>query len=975
MGNGVFVGCSGFTGNLTISNSLTEIGNAVFSNCSGFTGSLTIPNTVTKIGESAFSGCNGFTGSLAIGNFLTEIGNFAFYRCSNFTGNLIIPNSVTSIGSSAFNNCSGFTSNLSIPNSVVSIGENAFRGTEWYNIQPNGILYLSDCCLGYKGSMPTGSLTFLDGTRLICDAAFRNCNNLIGDLTIPNTVTTIGDEAFLYCSGFTGDLIIPNSVTKIGKDAFAGCSGFSSIVSLAQTPPILGECALCFLGSNTPPVYIPCGFEKAYASQFWGGFDNFIGLCGGTVSVMVNPTEGGTVIGIGTFEAGQSCSLTAIANEGYVFFNWTRNGVLVTSEPDYSFYVASDISLAANFVSDDIIDFADANVKSICISHWDTNGDGELSYAEAAAVTSLGNYFKSNSQITSFGELQFFIGLSSIGVNAFQNCSGLESIVLPNSLISIGSNAFYGCSNLASLIIPNSVNTIGNGAFVGTGWYNNQPDGILYLSDCCLGYKGEKPTNSLDLALGTRIISDNAFQGCNGITSLTIPNSVTSIGSRAFSGCRGFMEVHFNATNCADNSAYNNSFIYCQGGTLFIGDNVTRIPANMFYGSEFSGDLIIPDAVTSIGKGAFQQSVFTGDLVIGNSVSVIEDYAFYGCEYFSGNLTIGSSVTKIGTFAFHSCRFTGNLVIPNSVTRIGNGAFIGCNGFTGSLCIGESVVMIEDCAFMECSGFDGELTIPNSVVTIGFSAFSGCSGLTGKLIIPNSVTSIGGEAFLSCYGITEMMVFRTIPPVLGYSDIVNTDFPVYVPYESLNNYKTATNWSNYESRIFPMAYTTIPAYSVGSNNWRFIASPLTNSIAPTEVNNLITETAYDLYQFNPSDTLGEWQNYKAHTDDFNLVNGQGYLYANENEVNIIFKGAFNEDESKEVNLVYDANNERKCWNLVGNPFPCNAYLDREYYVLKEDGSGINPEAVPVSTPISPCTGVFVKAESEGETAVFTRAVP
>ena len=972
MGNGVFVGCSGFTGNLTISNSLTEIGNAVFSNCSGFTGSLTIPNTVTKIGESAFSGCNGFTGSLAIGNSMTEIGNFTFYRCSGFTGNLTIPNSVTSIGSSAFNNCSGFTSSLYIPNSVVSIGENAFRGTEWYNIQPNGILYLSDCCLGYKGSTPTGTLTLLEGTRVICDAAFRSCNNLIGDLTIPNTVTTIGDEAFWYCSGFTGDLIIPNSVTKIGKDAFAGCSGFSSIVSLAQTPPTLGECAFCLMGSNIP-IYVPCESEETYASQFWGGFDNFIGLCGGTVSVMVNPTEGGTVIGSGIFEAGQLCILTAIANEGYVFLNWTQDGAMIASESDYSFYVASDISLAANFVSENNIDFADANVKSICVSHWDTDNDGELSYAEAALVTNLGNYFKSNTQINLFDELQYFISLSSIGVNAFQNCSGLQSIILPNSLISIGNNAFNGCSNLMSITIPNSVNKIGTSAFVGTGWYNNQPDGILYLSDCCLGYKGGKPTNSLDLVPGTRIISDNAFQGCSGITSLTIPNSVTSIGSRAFYNCRGFTEVHFNATNCQDNSSNSNSFLFCHGDTLYIGDNVTRIPANMFYGSEFSGDLIIPDAVTSIGKGAFQQSGFTGNLVIGNSVTIIEDYAFYGCEFFSGNLILGSSITKIGTFAFHSCRFTGSLVIPNSVIRISNGAFIGCNGFTGSLCIGESVVMIEDCAFMECSGFDGELTIPSSVVTIGISAFSGCSGLTGKLIIPSSVTSIGGEAFLSCYGITEMMVFRTIPPVLGYSDIVNTDFPIYVPYESLNNYKTTANWNHYENRIYPMVYKTITGYGENNNLWQFIASPLVEITSPETVDNMMSETDYDLYQFNPTETDGQWQNHKA--NNFDLVNGQGYLYASEEEVNIIFKGEFNEDETKVVELVYDEGSPNAGWNLVGNPFPVSAYINRDYYIMNEDGTGINPVAVPASTPIPPCTGVMVRANGAGETVVFCKTAP
>ena len=235
------------------------------------------------------------------------------------------------------------------------------------------------------------------------------------------------------------------------------------------------------------------------------------------------------------------------------------------------------------------------------------------------------------------------------------------------------------------------------------------------------------------------------------------------------------------------------------------------------------------------------------------------------------------------------------------------------------------------------------------------------------------MTSIGGEAFLSCYGITEMMVFRTIPPVLGYSDIVNTDFPIYVPYESLNNYKTTANWNHYENRIYPMVYKTITGYGENNNLWQFIASPLVEITSPETVDNMMSETDYDLYQFNPTETDGQWQNHKA--NNFDLVNGQGYLYASEEEVNIIFKGEFNEDETKVVELVYDEGSPNAGWNLVGNPFPVSAYINRDYYIMNEDGTGINPVAVPASTPIPPCTGVMVRANGAGETVVFCKTAP
>ena len=153
----------------------------------------------------------------------------------------------------------------------------------------------------------------------------------------------------------------------------------------------------------------------------------------------------------------------------------------------------------------------------------------------------------------------------------------------------------------------------------------------------------------------------------------------------------------------------------------------------------------------------------------------------------------------------------------------------------------------------------------------------------------------------------------------------------------------------------------------------FIASPLSEDVIPTTIDNMLLGTNYDLYQFDQSATDEEWQNYKV--DSFNLVNGQGYVYANEVEVNIIFKGVFNEDETKVVNLDYDAEKANPGWNLVGNPFPVDAYIDRPYYVMNEDGTAINPIAVPASTPIPPCVGVLVKANGTGESVTFSRSVP
>jgi hypothetical protein len=744
--------------------SLSSISDYAFYGCSGLSGSLNIPNTVTSIGSYAFYNCSGLTGALNIPNSVTSIGSYAFYNCSGLTGALNIPNSVTSIDSYTFYNCSGLTGSLSIPNDVTYIGTCAF-----YNCR--------NLC----------SLTLPEYLTTIGYWAFRSCSGLTGELFIPNSVTYIYDYAFDNCSGLTS-LVIGNSVVFIGNSAFYACSGLISIISFRETPPEMDADVFSYVPTFIP-VYVPCESVDSYQSaNGWNTFTNVVCISSGTVTVAADPIEGGEVTGAGFYEEGTLCTVTATPNAGYYFAVWTKNGDVVSYDSNYSFVVTGDCVLIAHFVTEGNIVFADANAKAICVSNWDTNGDGELSYIEAASVKSFVAVFWHNTEITSFDELQYFIGLPSVGAYAFHGCSGLTRLpVFPVFVRSIDYMAFAECTSLSGL--------------------------------------------------------------------LTIPNSVTSIGSYAFYNCYGL-----------------------------------------------TGSLIIPNSVTTIGEGAF-----------------------YGC---SG--------------------LTGNLIIPNSITSIGGSAFSSCSGFTGNL------------------------IIPNSVTSIGDYAFYSCSGLTGNLTISDSVTSIGNNAFSGCRNLSEAILFGTTPPILGSNAFANSTFPIYVPYESLNDYKTAENWSSYQSRIFPMTYTTISGYNEGGG-WSFIASPLTENTIPTTVDNMLSGTNYDLYQFNQSATDEEWQNYKV--DSFNLVNGKGYAYANEAKVNVIFKGAFNEDETKVINLEYDAEIANAGWNLVGNPFPVSAYIDRPYYVMNDDGTAINPVAIPASTPIPPCTSVMVKANGIGESVTFSKTAP
>ena len=213
----------------------------------------------------------------------------------------------------------------------------------------------------------------------------------------------------------------------------------------------------------------------------------------------------------------------------------------------------------------------------------------------------------------------------------------------------------------------------------------------------------------------------------------------------------------------------------------------------------------------------------------------------------------------------------------------------------------------------------------------------------------------------------EFLSFRTSDYQTAFYFAVNTNVD-----PTTNTSYTAPEQSKNQIRVLKSnLYTTITGYGEGNGGWVLIASPIEGSIAATAVSNIFSASEYDLYRFNPSNEDNEWENYAG--GSFNLVNGQGYLYATkETETLLFFGSTVTGTDSVEVPLTYDAEDSHKCWNLVGNPFPCEATINKPYYVLDAEGTGINPEPLPAGTSISPYTAVFVKATGAGQTVVFTK---
>ena len=255
--------------------------------------------------------------------------------------------------------------------------------------------------------------------------------------------------------------------------------------------------------------------------------------------------------------------------------------------------------------------------------------------------------------VTGTGAMKDYISARSIPWSSKR--SYIKTVEIADGITSIGGNAFYDCTGLTSIEIPNSVISIGANAFSGTAWLNNQPNGIIYAGNVAYGYKGTMPTNTdIHLKEGTTSIAGSAFQGKTNLTSITIPNSVTSIGESAFRGCSGLTSIT-------------------------IPNSVTSIGDNAFFGCSNLTSVVIPQSVVSVGYQAFYSCHDLTSVTLSSNIETLDEKAFDECEKlkniyidkleFLGKLSIRSAPAK--KYYINGSQLT-DIVIPEGVTSVEN---------------------------------------------------------------------------------------------------------------------------------------------------------------------------------------------------------------------------------------------------------------------------------------------------------------
>ena len=257
-------------------------------------------------------------------------------------------------------------------------------------------------------------------------------------------------------------------------------------------------------------------------------------------------------------------------------------------------------------------------------------------------------------------------------------------------------------------------------------------------------------------------LGDHCFSRSD-LTSITIPSSVTSLGNYCFEWCWGLTSIT-------------------------IPSSVTSLGDHCFSGSSLTS-ITIPSSVTSLGNYCFEWCSGLKSITIPSSVTSIGDNCFYRSDLTS--ITIPSSVTSLGDYCFYECCGLTSITIPSSVTSLGYGCFEGCSGLT-SITIPSSVTSLSDYCFYECDGLTS-ITIPSSVTSLGASCFSG-SGLT-SITIPSSVTSLGGYCFYDCKNL-KTVYFKGKYCNSSYTNLqIPTTCIIKVPTEYLQDYKDAFGYS------------------------------------------------------------------------------------------------------------------------------------------------------------------------------------
>ena len=783
---------------------------------------ITLGSSITAIPESAFEGMSALK-NVTLGNAVESIGNKAFLNCVSLLP-LNLGSSLQTVGDSAFACCEQFTE-ISLPESVISVGSGAFAGcinlqtvvlpdsvganygsgvfSNCFSLSDLTVPYLTSFNRLYSTNFHTSALKKLTITQGLGEEAFWSVSSApetvvlgYGVTTIParafaecdvkkvgilsQDLSSIGARAFADCDGLE-EIVIPDSVVEIGEYAFAWCDNLKSVklsrgVTVLESHvfgycPSLSDIELhegilsigygSLYGTNLTDLTIPDSVEA-------------IGSWAFAHSALQSISFGDGVTSLGDLALAYCKNLTSVE---------IPNGIQVI--PNQLFYRTplKKLTIPAS-VSSILLSALPASLVEIKV-------DAANPYYRVAGNCLIETETKTLIRGFDHSVIPNDGSVTAIAAYAFEDCTGLTDITIPNSVTTIGDYAFSGCTGLTSVYIPRSVTSVGDYCFMNctslksltiSSYAKNLRGTIIYgcraleeieetdpsvgavdgtslftvMDNCVIGLDIEgqlvlimgcknsvipsgvdvigqmafygSDIEQIDIPASVSRIYPYAFAECHKLSSLTLSEGLEEIDSAAFLNCVSLTSVDLPDSLIKMYSAFQG----CTGLTeITIPKNVT-VASHSFDGCSNLKKLYF-NAVAYTGRGLLDSWESDGvgvDVVIGADVPSIPAELFKNSRITSLSFEEGGKCTSIGADAFKSCTRLVDVALPDGLLTIGYQAF--------DACISLSSVVI-----------------PDTVTTVGERAFSDCTSLV-RVVIGRQVSSLIQDAFYRCTSLREV---------------------------------------------------------------------------------------------------------------------------------------------------------------------------------------------------------------------------
>lgn len=792
IGDRAFYNCTSLK-DITLPEDLTSIGQRAFYNCRSLT-SISIPENVASIGWEAFKNCRKLASvHIADNSKLQEISGRVFQNCYALQ-NIVLPQNLTGIGDEAFYHCRSLT-NITIPQNVTTMG--------WY--------VFSDC-------PALETVTFADNCRVqeIGGYTFQGCHSLktvalpeklisieyglfsdcpmLQSINVPESVISIGGQAFENCSSLQS-VNIPQGVTTIGDSAFSGCSSLEMVTfeegsSLAEIPSGLFRGCDSLKNVNLPQSITAIGSEA---------------FNGCTALSAVTLPEGLQHIGSAAFAC---TSITNVKIPAALSFMGSRAFEGCSSLEKVTFEDGCELQTLPAYVFQDCgnlqtVDFGKAS-KINRINMQAFNRCEKLTNVTILeSITKVGKSAFANTAITSMklpSSLEYmganafggcskltevtFAGdakITTIPRSAFENCSTLCSVALPENVTRIRDYAFSGCESLTNINLPDSVAEIGRGAFGGCRSLQelNITAQLTKAGSYAFAYSGLKQVVFPAGASAEQQllqIPRGLFCGCTELESVSVPEGIQSIGNRAFEGCTSLKSFRFPST------------LTYLGARAFYGSGLTQavlpegISEDAIRPETFANSAVeqvsMPGTVREVGYGAFENCENLATLELRDPVSgtdsskkgflYVGNSAFYNCvkltttgllEGALPDMGVEGIFTSIGHSAYANCASIQGELNLSWPFQIGAYAFSGCTGLTKvDLDAGKNTSVVENLettegaiailpygVFQNCTSLE-TVNLPKNLVQIENRAFEGCTVLK-SIELPEGLYRLGARAF------------------------------------------------------------------------------------------------------------------------------------------------------------------------------------------------------------------------------------